>query len=38
VPEFPSGSLATAAAVTGISGAIIILLRRFVKIVPGSGL
>jgi hypothetical protein len=38
VPEFPSGSLATAAAVTGISIAIIILLRRFVKIVPGSGL
>jgi hypothetical protein len=38
VPEFPSGSLTTAAAVTGISGAIIILLRRFVKIVPGSGL
>lgn len=40
VPEFPSGSLATAAAVTGISGAIIIiiLLRRFVKIVPGLGL
>ncbi len=38
VPEFPSGSLATAAAVTGISGAIIILLRRFVKIGPGLGL
>lgn len=40
VPEFPSGSLATAAAVTGISGSIIIiiLLRRFVKIVPGLGL
>jgi hypothetical protein len=38
VPEFPSGSLTTAAAVTGISGAIIILLRKFVKIVPGSGL
>jgi hypothetical protein len=39
VPEFPSGSLATAAAVTGIGGAIIILLLlRFVKIVPGLGL
>jgi hypothetical protein len=38
VPEFSSGSLATAAAVTGIGGAIIILLRRFVKIVPGLGL
>jgi hypothetical protein len=37
VPEFPTGSFATAAAVTGISGAIIILLRRFVKIVPGTG-
>jgi len=38
VPEFPSGSPATAAAVTGISAAMIILLRRFVKIVPGLGL
>jgi hypothetical protein len=39
VPEFPTGSLATAVAVTGISGAIIIiLLRRFVKILPGLGL
>jgi hypothetical protein len=37
VPEFPTGSFATTAAVTGISGAIIILLRRFVKIVPGTG-
>ena len=37
VPEFPSGSLATAAAITGIIG-IIILLRRFVKVVPGLGL
>ncbi|MDQ4066243.1 MAG: hypothetical protein M3114_01490, partial [Thermoproteota archaeon] len=31
VPEFPSGSLVTAAAITGISSGIIILLRRFVK-------
>ncbi len=38
VPEFQSSSLVTAAAVTAISGAIIILLRRFVKIVPGLGL
>jgi hypothetical protein len=38
VPEFPSGSLATAAAITGITGAIIVVLRRFVKIEPGSGL
>jgi hypothetical protein len=37
VPEFPSGSLVTAAAITGISSGIIILLRRFVKIVPGLG-
>jgi hypothetical protein len=38
VPEFPSGSLATATAITGITGAIIVVLRRFVKIEPGSGL
>ena len=38
VPEFPSGSLITAAAVTGITSAIIIILRRFVKIVPDLGL
>jgi hypothetical protein len=38
VPEFPSGSLVTAAAVTGISSAVIILLRRFVKLAPGLGL
>jgi len=38
VPEFRTGSLATAAAITGITGAIIIVLRRFVKIVQGSGL
>jgi hypothetical protein len=39
VPEFPSGSLATAAAVTGISGVIIItLLRRFVTIASSLGL
>ena len=38
VPEFPSGSLATAATITGITGAIIVVLRRFVKIEPGSGL
>jgi hypothetical protein len=38
VPEFPSGSLATAAAITGITGAIIVVLRRFVKIEPGLGL
>ena len=38
VPEFPTGSLATAAAITGITCAIIIVLRRFVKIVQGSGL
>ncbi|HEX6281893.1 MAG TPA: hypothetical protein VFZ67_06660 [Nitrososphaera sp.] len=38
VPEFPHGSLATGAAITGISGAIIVVLRRFVKIVPGLGL
>jgi hypothetical protein len=38
VPEFSTGSLTTAAAVTGTTGAIIILLRRFVKIVPGLGL
>jgi hypothetical protein len=38
VPEFSTGSLITAAAVTGTTGAIIILLRRFVKIVPGLGL
>lgn len=38
VPEFPTGSLTTAAAITGITGAIIIVLRRFVKIVPGLGL
>lgn len=38
VPEFPTGSLATAAAITGISGTIIVVLRRFVKIAPGLGL
>ena len=38
VPEFPSGSLATAAAVTDISITVIVVLRRFVKIVPGFGL
>jgi hypothetical protein len=38
VPEFPTGSLATAAAITGITSAIIVVLRRFVKIVPGSSL
>jgi hypothetical protein len=38
VPEFPSGSLATAAAITGMTSAIIVVLRRFAKIVPGSGL
>jgi hypothetical protein len=38
VPEFQPGSLATVAAVTGIGAAMIILLRRFVKIVPGLGL
>ena len=38
VPEFPSGSLVTAAVITGIGSGIIILLRRFVKIVPGLGL
>ena len=38
VPEFSTGSLTTAAAVTGTTGAIIILLRRFVKIVPDLGL
>jgi hypothetical protein len=38
VPELTSGSLATAAAITAISVAIIILLRRFVKIEPGLGL
>ncbi len=37
VPEFPTGSLTTAAAITGIIG-IIILLGRFVKIVPHLGL
>ena len=31
VPEFPSGSLVTAAAITGISGGIVILFRRFAK-------
>lgn len=38
VPEFLTGSLATAAAITGITGAIIVMLRRFSRIVPGSGL
>src|SRR3712207_2173917 len=39
VPEFQPSSLVTAAAVTGISSGIIILLRRFVnKKVPGLGL
>jgi hypothetical protein len=39
VPEFPAGSLAAAASITGITGAIIIiLLRRFTKITPGLGL
>jgi len=39
VPEFLSGSLATAAVVTGISGVIIIiLLRRFVTIASSLGL
>ena len=42
VPEFPAGAPAAAAAsITGISGAIIIiiiLLRRFAKITPGLGL
>ena len=38
VPEFPSGSLVTGAAFTGISSAVIILLRRFVKLAPGLGL
>jgi hypothetical protein len=39
VPEFPSGSLTKAAAVTGITSAIIIIvvLRRFVKTVPDMG-
>ncbi|MCY1153657.1 MAG: hypothetical protein MOP50_137, partial [Nitrososphaera sp.] len=38
VPEFPTGSLATAAAIAGISGTIIVVLRRCVKIAPGLGL
>src|ERR671915_428403 len=41
VPEFPSGSLVTAAAITGISSGIIIiiiLLRRFVTIASSLGL
>jgi hypothetical protein len=39
VPEFPAGSLAAAASITGITGIIIIiLLRRFTKITPGLGL
>jgi hypothetical protein len=38
VPEFPVGSLAAAASITGIIGVIIILLRRLAKITPGLGL
>jgi hypothetical protein len=38
VPEFLSGSFATAAAVTGFTGALIILLRRFIRTGPGLGL
>jgi hypothetical protein len=39
VPEFPSGSITTAAAVTGTTSAIILIvvLRRFVKTVPDLG-
>ena len=38
VPEFPTGSLLTAASITGITGTVIIVLRRLVKIEPGLGL
>jgi len=37
VPEFPAGPLAAAVAITGITGAIIIILQRFAKITPGLG-
>jgi hypothetical protein len=38
VPEFPTGSLLRAASITGITGTVIIVLRRLVKIEPGLGL
>jgi hypothetical protein len=37
VPEFPTGSLLTAASITGITGTVIIVLRRLVKLEPGLG-
>ena len=39
VPEFPAGSLTTpaAAAIIVISGALIVILQRFAKIIPGLG-
>jgi hypothetical protein len=38
VPEFPTGSIVTAAAITSIMGGVIIVLRRLVKIESGLGL
>jgi hypothetical protein len=37
VPEFPAGAVAAAAAMTGITGTIVIILQRFAKIAPGLG-
>lgn len=38
VPEFPTGSIVAAAAITSIMGGVIIVLRRLVKIESGLGL
>jgi hypothetical protein len=38
VPEFPAGALTAAAAMIGITGTIIIMLKRFAKVTPGLGL
>jgi hypothetical protein len=37
VPEFPAGALTAAAAMIGITGTIIIMLKRFAKVTPGLG-
>ena len=37
VPEFPAGAVAAAAAIAGITSAIVIILQRFAKIAPGLG-
>jgi hypothetical protein len=37
VPEFPAGALMAAAAMIGITGTVIIMLKRFAKVTPGLG-